>query len=172
MIGSWFPDWLWGLSLVALSLAAHASGLGLIGGILAKWFKALLHPSRSGRCSHFTFPMVIGVTSLLLAVLHALEASLWAWAYVCLGASPDFTRAVYFSFQMITTLGADIVGIEARWRLMGPLEAMSGMLLFGLSTAFLLVVLQRAWPSGLVRDWGDQAALANTTSGLVNTADR
>ena len=29
---------------------------------------------------------------------------------------------------------------------MGPLEAVSGMLLFGLSTAFLLIVLQRVWP--------------------------
>jgi hypothetical protein len=55
-------------------------------------------------------------------------------------------NAVFFSLQMITTLGADIVSIEVRWKLMGPLEAMSGMLLFGLSTAFLLAVLQRTWP--------------------------
>jgi hypothetical protein len=90
---------------------------------------------------------VIGITALLLAVLHGLEASLWAVSYVWLGASPDFTNAVFFSLQMITTLGADIVSIEVRWKLMGPLEAMSGMLLFGLSTAFLPAVLQRAWPA-------------------------
>ncbi len=90
--------------------------------------------------------MVIGITSLLLTVLHALEASLWAVAYVVLGASPDFTHAVYFSLQMITTLGADVVSIEPRWRLMGPLEAICGLMVFGLSTAFLLVVLQRVWP--------------------------
>jgi Ion channel len=86
---------------------------------------------------------------LLLAILHGLEASLWAAAYVWLGASPDFTHAVFFSLQMITTLGADVVFIDTRWKLMGPLEAMSGMLLFGLSTAFLLAVLQRAWPFAL-----------------------
>jgi hypothetical protein len=51
---------------------------------------------------------------------------------------------VFFSLQMITTLGADVVFVDTRWKLMGPLEAMSGMLLFGLSTAFLLAVLQRA----------------------------
>jgi hypothetical protein len=47
---------------------------------------------------------------------------------------------------MITTLSADIVSIDVRWKLTGPLEAMSGMLRFGLSTAFLLAVLQGAWP--------------------------
>lgn len=56
---------------------------------------------------------------------------------------------MFFSLQMITTLGADVVFIDTRWKLMGPLEAMSGMLLFGLSTAFLLAVLQRAWPFAL-----------------------
>ena len=47
---------------------------------------------------------------------------------------------------MVTTLGADVVLLEDRWKLMGPLEAISGMLLFGLSTAFLLAVMQRVWP--------------------------
>jgi len=147
--GAWLGDWVWGLLLVAVSLAAHASGLGLIGAFLAKCFGRLFQSSERGRKLLFVFPIVIGATSLLLAVLHGLEASLWAIAYVWLGASPDFTRAVYYSLQMITTLGADVVSIEARWRLMGPLEAISGMLLFGLSTAFLLAVLQRVWPFAL-----------------------
>jgi hypothetical protein len=144
--GAWFGDWVWGLLLVTVSLAVHASGLGLIGVMLAKYFGPLLRPARHGHTLHLIFPIVIGVAALLLALLHGLEASLWAIAYVELGASPDFRRAIYFSLQMITTLGADVVGIENKWKLMGPLEAVSGMLMFGLSTAFLLVVLQRAWP--------------------------
>jgi hypothetical protein len=129
----------------------HASGLGMIGVSLTRSFGWLPEPSRRSRESLFIFPAVIGITAPLLAVLHGLEASLWAVAYVWLGASPDFTNAVFFSLQMITTLGADLVSIEVRWKLMEPLEAMSGMLLFGLSTAFLLAVLQRAWPA-LVQD--------------------
>ena len=141
--GFWVGDWVWGLLLVTMSLVMHASGLGLIGVGLTRSFGSLTEPSRRRRESLFVFPAAIGITALLLAVLHGLEASLWAVAYVWLGASPDFTNAVFFSLQMITTLGADIVSIEVRWKLMGPLEAMSGMLLFGLSTAFLLAVLQR-----------------------------
>jgi hypothetical protein len=62
----------------------------------------------SDRCSRLLdrdwlwgFPAVIGITALLLAVLHGLEASLSAVAYVWLGAAPDFTNAVFFSLQMI-----------------------------------------------------------------------
>ena len=144
--GFWIGDWLWGLLLVSMSLVVHASGLGLLGVSLVRSFGSLTEPSRRGRESIFVFPAVIGITALLLAVLHGFEASLWAVAYVWLGASPDFTHAIFFSLQMITTLGADVVFIDTRWKLMGPLEAMSGMLLFGLSTAFLLAVLQRTWP--------------------------
>ena len=147
--GFWVGDWLWGLLLVTVSLVVHASGLALIGVSLAKSFGWLTEPTRPRREPFLLFPAVIGVTALLLAILHGLEASLWAAAYVWLGASPDFTHAVFFSLQMITTLGADVVFIDTRWKLMGPLEAMSGMLLFGLSTAFLLAVLQRAWPFAL-----------------------
>jgi hypothetical protein len=129
-----------------LSLVVHASGLGLIGISVTRSFGWLGQPSRRRRKSLLVFPVVIGIAALLLGVLHGLEASLWAVAYVWLGASPDFTNAVCFSLQMLTTLGVNIVAIEARWKLMEPLEAMSGMLLFGLSTAFLLADLQRAWP--------------------------
>ena len=90
---------------------------------------------------------MVGIATFLLAVLHGLEAALWAIVYVWLGALPDFSHAVYFSLQMVTTLGADVVAMDPRWRLIGPLEAIGGMLLFGLSTAFLFAVLQRIWPS-------------------------
>lgn len=145
--GVWLTDWLWGLLLVAMSLALHASGLGVAGLCLAKWFGRFIEAPHRIHDFLFLFPTVIGVATLLLAILHGIEASLWAAAYVWLGASPDFSHAVYFSLQMMTTLGADVVAIGPHWKLMGPLEAIGGMLLFGLSTAFLLTVLQRIWPS-------------------------
>jgi hypothetical protein len=40
------------------------------------------------------------------------------------------------------------VVLEGRWQLMGALEALNGMLLFGLTTAFLYGILQRVWPGG------------------------
>lgn len=39
-------------------------------------------------------------------------------------------------------LGSDIV-LPPQWKLLGPFEAVSGMLMFGLTTAFIFAVIQR-----------------------------
>ena len=55
---------------------------------------------------------------------------------------------VYFAFVNYTTLGyGDVVPTE-RWRLVGPITAMNGVLLFGWSTAVIFEVLRRTIPSG------------------------
>jgi hypothetical protein len=142
----WSSDWMWGISLIALSVVTHAAGLALIAIGLIKIFGPI-NDSRLRLHRRFIFfSLVIGLTAVLLALMHGIEASYWAIGYVWLGAVPDFRRAIYFSLQMATTLGADAVQPEEQWKLMGPLEAISGMLLFGLSTAFLFAIMQRAWP--------------------------
>ncbi len=47
----------------------------------------------------------------------------------------------------MTTCGHAEIFLDAHWLLMGTLEALNGMMLFGLSTAFLFAVLQRHWPA-------------------------
>ena len=142
----WSDDWMWGLALIALSVVTHAAGLALIGVGLARVVGSMIETPSHIHRRFVLFSVVVGIASVLLAMLHGVEASYWAAAYVWLGAATDFRRAIYFSLQMVTTLGADVVLLEDRWKLMGPLEAISGMLLFGLSTAFLLAVMQRVWP--------------------------
>ena len=142
----WTDDWMWGLALIALSVVTHAAGLALIAISVARLFGSMIESSLRVHRRFILFSLVVGAASVLLAMLHGLEASYWAAAYVWLGAAPDFRRAIYFSLQMVTTLGADIFQLEDRWKLMGPLEAISGMLLFGLSTAFLFAIMQRVWP--------------------------
>jgi hypothetical protein len=142
----WSDDWMWGLMLIALSMVTHAVGLTLISMGLVRSLGSIIDSSSRADQRLMLFSVVIGATSVLLALLHGLEASYWATTYVWLGAAADFRRAIYISLQMITTLGADAVQLGDRWKLMGPLEAISGMLLFGLSTAFLFAVMQRVWP--------------------------
>jgi hypothetical protein len=132
----WSDDWMWGLALIALSVVTHAAGLALIGVGLAKVLGSMIETPWHVHRRFVVFSIVVGVASVLLALLHGVEASYWAAAYVWLGAATDFRWAIYFSLQMVTD----------RWKLMGPLEAISGMLLFGLSTAFLLAIMQRVWP--------------------------
>jgi hypothetical protein len=87
---------------------------------------------------------VIGTAGLLLAVLHGIEATIWAAAYVWLGALDSFKDAILYS-RLMTTRGASGLMLEQHWRMMGALEAANGMLLFGISTAYIFAVMQGYW---------------------------
>jgi hypothetical protein len=95
-----------------------------------------------------TFAVLVGVTTLLATTLHGIEAAIWATAYWLLGALPDTKSAMLYSLGAMTTYGHAGIFLEARWQLMGPLEALNGMLLFGLTTAFMFAVIQKVWPWG------------------------
>ena len=55
-----------------------------------------------------------------------------------------------FSLNALTTYGHETVHLERRWQMMGALEALSGILAFGLTTAFLFFQMRRLWPSLLM----------------------
>jgi hypothetical protein len=79
----------------------------------------------------------------LLMVAHFAEILVWASSYAIVGAAPEGADLVYFAFVNYTTLGyGDIIPLE-RWRLLGPMTAMTGVLLFGWSTAVIFEVLQK-----------------------------
>jgi Ion channel len=72
---------------------------------------------------------------------HMCELAIWSVAYAFVGATPEGADRLYFAFVNYTTLGyGDIVPVP-RWRLIGPITAMNGMLLFGWSTAVIFEVL-------------------------------
>jgi hypothetical protein len=79
---------------------------------------------------------------LLLAVLHGIEAAIWAAAYLWLGALHSPGAAILYSVDSMATRGASGVTLQPHWRMMGALEAADGMLLFGISTAFVFTVMQ------------------------------
>jgi hypothetical protein len=56
---------------------------------------------------------------------------------------PTAERAFYFSAENYTALGYGDIMLSDRWRLLGPLEAINGLLLFGLSTAVMYAVMSR-----------------------------
>jgi hypothetical protein len=80
--------------------------------------------------------------TLLAFAGHLLEIALWAFALVMSGAVADFSAAIYSSAGSYTTASSDIV-LPPGWKLLGPLEAACGMLMFGVSTAFIFAVIQR-----------------------------
>ena len=88
----------------------------------------------------------VGAVGLLLAVLHGIEAAIWAAAYVWLGALASPNDAILYSLDSMTTRGASGLRLEPHWRIMGALEAANGMLLFGISTAYIFAVMDQWWP--------------------------
>ena len=84
---------------------------------------------------------IMSATLLALAG-HLGEIVLWAFALDVSGAVTDISAAIYSSAGSYTTSGSDIA-LPPRWKLLGPFEAVDGMLMFGVSTAFIFAVIQR-----------------------------
>jgi len=80
--------------------------------------------------------------TLLAFAGHLVEMGVWAMAFYLCGELPDFAAAFYHSAGNYTTLGDSSVVISAQWRLLGPLEAADGMLMFGISTAMIFALIQ------------------------------
>ena len=142
---AWGASWAWGLSLIALTLGMHAVGLVVIGVILVRIEKRLgsRHLRHAGELAGGA--LIIGTAGLMLAVLHGIEAALWGAVYLFLGAVDVYSNAVLYSVDSMSTRGASGLNLAQHWKMMGALEAVDGMLLFGISTAVLFTVPERVW---------------------------
>jgi voltage-gated potassium channel Kch len=70
-----------------------------------------------------------------------LQVSIWAAVFVATGEVEDASRAIYFSLVNFTTLGYGDITLSEERAILGAMEASSGILMLGLSTAFLFYVL-------------------------------
>ena len=139
---NWATDWLWGLPLIVLSVVIHAFVLGLINKKIMSRLGSALRLWEFSAASI----IVVGGTVLSVTILHGFEGAIWAVAYRLLGAMPDNKSAMLYSLNAITTYGHDNLHLEPGWQMMGALEALNGCIMFGLTTAFLFTVMQKAWP--------------------------
>ncbi len=137
----WGMDWAWGLLLILLTVVFHAYCLGLLNNEVSSKLSDLRH------VRHFSFVSIffIGGTALSVTILHALEGLFWAGTYRLVGALPDAKSAILYSLNAMTSYGHANLYLASRWQMLGALEALSGWILFGLTTAFLFSVIQKAW---------------------------
>ena len=108
-------------------------------------------PSRSGRCARtlcrrprawrwvWLFIRIAG----WIVLLHLLEIGAWAVVYVWDAAIPDLQSALYFSAVTYTTTGYGDLVLSKEWRLVGAIEALTGILMCGWSTGFFFAVVSR-----------------------------
>ena len=139
---AWDGNWAWGLPLIAVTVIFHVIGLGLINVRAVE----LITLVKGRRRFVFVFALVLGVTTILATVLIGAEAGIWAVAYRILGALPDNRSAMLYSLSAITTYGHAELFLLDRWKLLGALEALNGIMLLGLTTAFMYGIIQRVWP--------------------------
>ena len=83
------------------------------------------------------------VTALVLIIAHTAEIIIWSLAYAAVDAAPAGSDLLDFAFVNYTTLGYGDVTPLKEWRLLGPMTAMNGILMFGWSTAVLFEVLRK-----------------------------
>jgi len=103
-----------------------------------EWMLEHLGPKHTGKL------LLLGsFFALLLA--HVAEAAVWGLFFRWTRLLPSITEGVYFTAASITTLGYGDILLKYPWRHLGTLIAITGVLMFGCSTAFLFVVLQAVW---------------------------
>jgi len=126
-----------GAIFVVVSAVMHIIVLDLLGTRVRAVIAVHSVPLRSR-----TRLTILSFAALGLFVSHIAQIWVWAVVYMMIGEFNSLEVALYFSTASFTTLGFGDILASSEWRLMASCEAAAGMLLFGLSTAFLFEVLR------------------------------
>ena len=132
-----------GTAVSVCNIAIHALVMATVVQITLQIVGAKDTVRESLRLTTVMIATVSIATVPILMAAHFSEVMVWSLAYAIVGAAPAGADPVYFAFVNYTTLGyGDVIPVE-RWRLLGPITAMNGVLLFGWSTAVIFEVLRR-----------------------------
>ena len=133
-------------AIVSVCLMIHLIGILLMAEWLFKWREAIdRSPSRK------VFALLIVTLFGGILFLHLIQTGLWAVFYYAQNLFDDFETSLYFSMVSFTTLGYGDVLLPKRWRLLGVVEGFSGVLLCGISTAFIFAVINGVFQAQLRR---------------------
>jgi len=138
-------SWILGLALTVLTIAIHTTAVVLMAFGLETRIRARVDETPDLRRAIPTVIVRIGAVALILAALHGLEGVLWALAYWWLGALGSFGEASVYALSTMTTFEIPGLTLPSRFQMISALEAVNGVLLFGISTAFLFAVIQVHW---------------------------
>ena len=121
---------------MSLCVVIHAAGLTAA----FRWMQAQAElPGRRFWPATWMLVIMAGWTLLM----HLLQIAIWAFFYAWQGAIPGLDAAIYFSAVTYTTTGYGDLVLSEEWRLVGGVEALTGILMCGLSTGFFFAVFSR-----------------------------
>ena len=114
---------------------------------------------------------VMAIVTAVTAAAHLAQIALWAAAFLVCGQASTLETALYVSAQSYTALGYGDVLLSERWRMLGPLEAINGLLFFGLSTAVLFAIMSQLIERRLQFEAGYQGRAAGNLAPLSSADD-
>ena len=126
---------------VAVNLMVMLVHVGATSGLFlfSDWFI----PTSSKRPTHARHIILLATANAVLLLAHLLEVGIWAAVFERNGLVPHGQDAYYSAFASYTTLGSGDVLQVAGTRLLEPMAAASGILMFGWSTVIIIHILQR-----------------------------
>jgi Ion channel len=128
-------EFLIAFAIVAICVVIHAGGIA----IFAQFLSARFPPENLVAVTRQAFVLIL--VFAMVITLHLIETGIWAMFYFWNRHFPDYETALYFSLGTYSTIGYGDVVLPQRWRLLGGIEGISGVLLCGLSGAFIFAVV-------------------------------
>ena len=123
-------------AIVAICAIVHIGGLVLLAQFLLDR-SAQLETVNTMTRRAFVLMFVFGI----VISLHLTQAVIWAAFYHGNNLFPDYETAMYFSLKTYAAIGYGDVLLPRSWRLLGGIEGTSGVLLCGVSAAFIFTVV-------------------------------
>ena len=137
--------------LLSLTLCLQCAGVTT----LIEWLKRVLASDIHKRGPVYSATLVVKSTVAII-ILHGLVILLWASFYRA-RCFPTWELAFYFSASSYSTVGYGDLILPSNWRLLGPLEGITGMLMCGISVSVLFALVAR------LLDRDTQSLLTNST---------
>ena len=129
--------------LVGITVTIHAVGLAAL-------LRAMMRLHARQVRDFWSVTLVVISLTCYLVLIHLLEIFVWGLFYYWQDCLPDVESALYFSGVTYTTVGYGDLVLPQAWRMFGPLEAMTGTLMFGLSTGVFFAIVHR-WIVGWIQ---------------------
>lgn len=132
---------LFGSALLTVCALVHVGIVASAIPILKRVGHRVIHDDHA-----FGRAIVLGTSVLIILLAHTLQVWTWAIAFMVSAAISDFATSFYFSMVTYTTLGYGDLVLGESLRIFATFAAVTGLLTFGISTAFLINILSAFFP--------------------------